>query len=196
MSGATSAASMGAMSIGMQAGGVLTSAMGSHSGASSQKSALKGQARLADINARIAELGAHSALEQGKQQVAQVTHRAGQLKGSQRATMAANGIDLGAGNAAEVQASTDMMKEIDSNTVRHNALRNAWGHRTQSMNYTNEANMARANASGISPGGSAFSSLLGGATQVASSWYGMNQGGMFDTQHASIDALAASKGFW
>lgn len=195
MSGATTAAMV---SVGAQAAGTMISASGAYHSASAQKSALKGQAKLAEINARIAELGAQSALEQGKQQVAQVTHRAGQLKGTQRATMAANGIDLGVGNAAEVQASTDIMKEIDANTAKHNAVRNAWGYRTQGMNYMNEARMARANAAGISPSGVAFNTLLGGASQVAASWYGMSQAGLFDSgpQYESLDAAAAAEGWW
>lgn len=52
----------------------------------------QGQAAVADINARISELGAQSALYQGQQQVGALTLNAGRLKSSQRAAMAANGI--------------------------------------------------------------------------------------------------------
>lgn len=85
----------------------------------------------AEVNARISELGAQSALMQGEQQAATLSLKAGQLKSSQRAAMAANGIDIGEGNAAELQASTDLMKEIDMNQIQANAVRNAWGYRTQ-----------------------------------------------------------------
>lgn len=207
-----SPATMGIMSLGSQIGGTLMSASGSYYGAKSQVAALKGQAKIAEsnariseINARISELGAQSALQQGKHQVADLTMRAGQLKGRQRASMAANGVDLNVGSAAETQASSDILKEIDKGTIRLNAVRDAFGYRTQALNQTAQAGMARADAagmragaSGISPGGSAFSTLLGGATQVASNWYKMDQSGMFDTsgQYSSIDALAADKGWW
>ncbi|WP_434516439.1 hypothetical protein AB6Q56_07455 [Dechloromonas sp. ARDL1] len=154
-----------------QIGGAFTSAIGSYFSAGAQKATLQGQAAIADTNARIAELGAQSALSQGQQQVAQLTMRAGQLKSAQRANLAANGIDLGEGSAAEIQASTDIMKEIDKNTVEANAVRSAWGYRTQAVNYENEALMKRAGAGAISPFMSAAGSLLGSAGTVASSWY-------------------------
>lgn len=160
-----------------QIGGGVTSAVGSYFSAATQKATLKGQAAVADVNARIAELGAQSALLQGQQQVGALTLKAGQLKSSQRASMAANGIDLGVGNAAEIQASTDIMKEIDANTLTANAVRSAWGYRTQAVNFQNEALMKRAGADSISPGMAAAGSLLGSAGTVASSWYSLNKTG-------------------
>ena len=165
-----------AIGLSSQIGGGINSAIGSYYGASSQKSMLKAQASIADTNARIAELGAQSALQQGQQQVAVLTMQAGQLKSRQKASLAANGVDLGVGNAAEIQASTDIMKELDMATVEANAVRNAWGYRTQAVNYQNEALMQRATAKGINPGMTAFSSLLGSAGSVASSWYNFNKG--------------------
>jgi hypothetical protein len=164
-----------------QIGGALSSAIGGYYSAQSQKNNLRFQSGIADINARISELGAQSALNQGQQQVGALTLKAGQIKSSQRAAMAANGIDLGEGNAAEVQASTDIMKEIDANTLIANAVRSAWGYRTQGTNYQNEAAMGRATASTISPLATGFSSLLGSAGSVANSWYLMNKAGLFDT---------------
>lgn len=157
-------------------GGMVTSAIGSYFSAAAQKAMLKGQAAIAETNARIAEMGAQSALNQGQQQVGQLTLRAGQIKSGQRAAMAANGIDLGEGNAAEVQASTDIMKEIDANTLTANAVRSAWGYRTQATNFENDAIMKRAQGSVISPFGSAATSLLNSAGSVARSWYMMNKG--------------------
>lgn len=155
----------------LQIGGAASSAIGSYYSAATQKINLKTQANLADINARIAELGAQSALLQGQQQVGALTLNAGRLKSRQRAALAANGVDLGEGNAVEIQASTDIMKTIDADTLEANAVRTAWGMRTQATNYQNEALAARATAGAISPGMSAVSSLLGSAGSVASSWY-------------------------
>ena len=47
-----------------QVGGGITSAMGGYFSASGQKASLKAQVAIADTNARIAELGAQSALQQ------------------------------------------------------------------------------------------------------------------------------------
>lgn len=160
-----------------QIGGAATGAIGSYFSAATQKATLKGQAAIAESNARIAELGAQSALNQGQREVGRLTLKAGQLKSSQRAALAANGVDLGVGSAAELQASTDIMKEIDKNTLEANAVMSAWGYRSQAVNFQNEALTRRATASAINPSMSAFSSLLGSAGGVASSWYSMDRAG-------------------
>lgn len=167
--------------VALMGAGVASNTVGSYWSAQNTKITLEGQAALADINARISELGAQQELIKGEREVGQVTMRAGQLKSAQRTSMAANGIDLGEGNAAEIQASTDLMKEIDKNTVEANAVRSAWGYRTQGMNYQNEALVKRGSAGGISPGMSAFGSLIGSAGQVASTWYTMNKAGAFNS---------------
>ena len=83
--------------------------------------------------------------------------------------MAANGVALDSGTPNAVLTSTDVMGEIDANTIEQNALAQAWGYRTQ-------AGMDRARANAINPGMSAATTLLGSATQVASTWYGMKYG--------------------
>lgn len=168
------------MSMTGQIAGMFSSAIGSYYGAQAQKSNLKFQADMAQINARMAEQSAQSALNQGQRQVGAISMRAGKIKSGQRVALAANGVDLGTGNAAEVQASTDIMKELDMQTAEANAVRAAWGYRTQGVSYQNEALMKNASASQVSPFASAATSLLGGATSVASSWYQMNKLGMFN----------------
>lgn len=170
----------GGMSVVSSIAGALSSAIGGFYSAKTQKYQLKTQAIMADTNARIAELGAQSALLQGEREIGNLTLKAGQLKSTQRTAMAANGVDLGEGNAAEIQASTDIMKEIDKNTLQANAIRSAWGYRMQGVNFQNEALMSRSAASGISPVASATTSLMTGAGNVASNWYMLNKAGAFD----------------
>lgn len=167
--------------VALMGAGVASNTVGSYWSAKNTKITLEGQAALADINARISELGAEQELINGQRQVAQVTMQAGRLKSSQRTNMAANGIDLGEGNAAEIQATTDLMKENDKNTAEANAVRSAWGYRTQGMNYQNEAIVKRGSAGGIDPGMTAFGSLLSNSGQVAASWYSMNKAGAFNS---------------
>lgn len=173
-------------------GGIM-SAIGAMSAAKAQKQQLKYQADAMDanaahvrvmsgINTRISELGAESVLSQGQQQVASLTLKTRQLKGAQRAAMAANGINLGVGSAAEVTASTDLMKEIDKNTIEANAVRNAWGYRTQgtagaigaeaqATNYEINAMGTRATGDSISPAMAGASSLITSAARVSDAWY-------------------------
>ncbi|MFV0602027.1 MAG: hypothetical protein ACK5NE_09470 [Brachymonas sp.] len=184
-----------------QIGGGLSSGAGAYYGTATQRANFQGQAALAEANARNAERSAQSTLAQGNQEAAALTLKAGQLKGRQRAALAAGGVDLGVGSAAEIQASTDVMKEIDTNTLLANATRTAWGHRTQATNYQNEALAARANAKASSPGAALATSLLGSATKVASSWYAFNKAGVFDEQNLAPDgdpihAYGVLNGWW
>lgn len=79
-------------------------------------------AGLADYAAVQAELlGGHAA--------AQVHGETRRVIGSQRATMAAGGIDIGFGTAADLQAATAAMGELDAATIKNNAAREAWGYR-------------------------------------------------------------------
>lgn len=167
---------LGAGVLALQIGGMLSSTIGSFFSAETQKYQLKTQAIVADTNARIAELGAQSALNQGQHAIGDLTLKAGHLKSAQRVAMAANGIDLGEGNAAEIQASTEIMKEADKNTIQANAVRSAWGYRMQGTNFQNEALTARNASSAISPWMTGASTMLGKATDVATSWYMMGGG--------------------
>jgi hypothetical protein len=85
-------------------------------------------------NAAMSERGAEFELQKGNFEQGKLSLQAGQLKSTQRASMAANGVDLSEGNAAEVQASTDLMKDIDMSTIASNAVRSAFGYRQQAVN--------------------------------------------------------------
>lgn len=165
----------GAAALGLQSFGAVNSAIGSYYAARSKESSLRFAADMADINARIAENAAQADLLAGQRQVASSTMRYGQLKGTQRASMAANGIDLGEGNAAEVQATTDIFKDLDKNQLEINALQSAIGRRTEAMNYRVNAIMNRGMAAGVNAPLSGGKTLLDGATLVASSWYQYNK---------------------
>jgi hypothetical protein len=161
----------------LQLAGVATSVVGSYYSAKLAKNQAKYEADIADSNARLAEISAQSALMQGDQEIARSSLRYGKLKGAQRASLAANGIDLGEGSAAEVQAETDLYNEMDMNTLRANALRQAFGYRTQGVNSHNEAIVKRSTAGSINPGMAAGSSFLTGASQFATNQYMLNKAG-------------------
>lgn len=180
-------------SVATQIGAGLTSVVGSVYSAGTQKRSLQSQAAIAEINANIADMGAESALLQGNSEIGKLTMQVGQLKSRQRVSMAANGIDLGVGNAAEIAASTDLMKEVDVDTIRSNAARTAWGYRTQASNLRTEAASNRGAARGISTVGAAASSLLSTAALVGSSWYGLQQEGAFGS---TTDTAGVSTNNW
>lgn len=158
---------MAAVSLELGIAGVVSQAAGAFFNASAARS----QGKIAEVNARMARLAAYSAMDAGQKEAGRLSMKAGQIKSSQRVAMAANGIDLGSGNAAELQASTDLMKEIDMNTIKSNAVRSAWGYKTQAMNYDNQAKALKS----TSPVTAAGNTLLTGATNVAANWYAMNK---------------------
>lgn len=166
------------LAAGAQAAAAGMQAVGSYYGAKSQQESLRAAANIADINAGMSEHAAQIELLRGNEDVAKVSARAGQVKGAQRAAMAANGIDLGVGNAVEVLTSTDLSKEQDMDAITANAVQSAWGQRMNATNFKNEALTKRAGADSISPFMAAASSLLGSSTQVAASWYSMNKAGV------------------
>jgi hypothetical protein len=174
----------------LQAGGVATSTVGSYYAAKGQKTALKLQARIAEVNAKIAEGQSRDALQRGERQEQGTRMSAAQLRSSQRAAMGSSGIDLGSETAAAVLTSTDYLTEVETNTIKANALREAWGFRMDAGQSRSEASMARATARGISPAGEAFSTLMTGAAQVAGSYAGFKESGALKT---STDKAKASK---
>lgn len=95
--------------------------------------------RVGEMNARLAELAAETEQTRGQIEYGSFTLKKGRLKSSQRANLAANGIDLGVGSAAEELVSTDIMGEIDGARIVNNAVRAAWG-------YTTQAGIARTRA--------------------------------------------------
>lgn len=155
----------------MQGAGAASSAVGSYYKAASDKSSLELSAGLADVNARMAESAAQNALQAGAREVQRSQLQTAQVKSSQRASMAANGVDLGVGSPDNVLTTTDFVGQIDANTLQANAIKQAMGYRTEAINDTSQGQMSRASAGAISPIGAGFTSLLGSAGKVASGWY-------------------------
>lgn len=93
-------------------------------------------------NAQLARLQAEDAMSRGQSGSIQIASRAKSMIGSQRAALAAQGIDIGSGSALDIQANTAQLAEMDAMTVRVNAAREAWGFDVQAVNYENQARLA------------------------------------------------------
>lgn len=143
-----------------------------------QNAIAQSEANIARINAQMMEWQAQSRLHANTKDQVRLTMQAGKTKASQRAALAANGVAVGEGSAAELQASTDIIKEIDSNQLTENARREAWGMRMQAANYEGQALMAEAEKKNK---WDVFgTTLLGGVSQVAQSYMLYNAMGLFD----------------
>lgn len=140
---------------------------------------LQSQANIARINAQLMEFNAEQRLRSAEKDQVRLTMQAGQVKGSQKAAIAANGLATTAGSAVEVLASTDIIKEIDSNQIKENAVRDAWGMRMQAANYQGQALQYEAQKQ--SPGLVFGTTLLQGASQIANRYMVYDAMGLFDS---------------
>ena len=190
---ALTTAQMATAALTTQGIGGVGQAFGAYYQAQGQKTALKLQARMAEINAQIAQGQARDALMRGERQEQGSRMQAAQLKSSQRAAMAASGIDLGSETSAAILTSTDYLSEMEANTIKANALREAWGYRMEAVGQRGEAGMARATARGISPVGEGLTSLLTSASSVAGNYATFSSLGAFNKPSA-IGSMAARSG--
>jgi hypothetical protein len=157
--------------------GLAMSAYGTYQQGQSQKSMANYNARIAENNAQINEIEAQDAIKRGDEEANAIRRNADMLKGSQRASMAARGLDLAEGTAAELQFQTDFFSSVDQATARDNAKRQAWSIRTQGANFKSEAAMQHATAKSINPWMNTAGSLLTNGGMVASKWYKPARGG-------------------
>lgn len=160
-----------AVATGLQIAGTVTSTYGAYQKSKAEKQAYEYQSQVARNNAMLSEQQAQDAIARGQSAEARQRMKTAQLKGSQRASLAARGISLDEGSALNILDDTDYFGELDAMAIRENAAREAAGFRQQGWNYTSNAGMLRARADMESPSGAAFTSLLSGAGSVADSWY-------------------------
>lgn len=178
-------ASAGYIGLAFTAVSGLVSAFGSIGATRYSNAIAQSQANIARLNAQMMEEQAQAVFRSTEKDIVRKTMAAGQVKGKQRATLAANGIAVGTGSAAEIQASTDLIKEMDTITMRQNATRQAWGYRMKAAGYEGEAYMAQANKQSV--WGNFGASVLGAASQVANQYLGYTALGVFGdgTQEAA-----------
>lgn len=188
--------------IAMQGVGVLTSTIGAYSAAQGQKlamasqaSALQYQADVSEMNARLSETEAQNEISAGQRREQAIKLRGAQIKSTQRAATAANGVDVRSSTALRNFVSTELMTKVDALTVEENYVRAANNARMKRVSYENDARLKRAGASGVTaqadaidPTAMALNSFAQGITSVASNWYFMNKVGAFGpSKSVSLD---------
>ena len=161
-----------------QIGGVITQQIANYYAAKqaqyeakSKASAMRFQADMANINASMMEEDAASILEAGQQQKAQLTMRAGMEMAQELTRQGARGVRIGAGSAAETQASLDLVKEIDAYNIDSNALRQSQARRMQAVNMRNQGLMGRVSAQNIEASAPRTQTLLGSAGRIGSEFF-------------------------
>lgn len=122
--------------------------------------------QVANNNAKMAEYAAQDAQRRGEQDAMAIQRKGAAVKSSQRVALAAKGLDLGYGTAADLQDQTDFFAQSDTATARDNAAREAWSMRSRGQLEKSKGDFAASNGRLAAVG-----SLIGGAGQVASRWY-------------------------
>lgn len=160
---------------GVVAGSGLSAGFGLATGLAQSK-ATKAQAayqqQVYELNAQSAELQARDAIIRGQKTEAALRRQSKQLIGKQRAEIAAQGIDVSTGSAAEIQAETRQMTTQDAIEIQNNAWREAWGYRFEAQNLRSRGVLEKTAAdfkatqtlltSGIQAGTSALGGLEAG----------------------------------
>lgn len=128
--------------------------------------------QIANNNAKMAEYAAQDAQKRGEEDAMAAQRKAAALKSSQRVALAANGLDLSYGTAADLQDQTDFFGQADAATARTNASREAWRLRAGGQQEIAQGNAARSNANMQAAG-----TLISAAGSVASKWYSPSSSG-------------------
>jgi hypothetical protein len=124
-------------------------------------------------NARLSDLEAKDATDRGQLEAQRLGLATRQNVGASRAALAAQGVDVSSGSAADVQASESAGGAIDQVTARNNAAREAWGYTVQGIQQRREGDVAAITGDMTASGlrAQSWSDLLSGAAQT----YGIAQ---------------------
>jgi hypothetical protein len=132
-----------------------------------QNQASSFQAAIAKRNAEAAERAARDAAARGLNEGVKLSLAAGQARGAVRAGFGASGVELTSGSPLDVLSDAAMFTELDKQTLRSNAEREAAGFRVQSGNYLAQGSAARAEGRNA-----AFGTVLGGTSSAFGNYYG------------------------
>lgn len=120
-------------------------------------------------NKKIAEIKSKDAMERGEETVADFKVQAEKMQGTQLASLAAQGIEVDTGTAAQVRYETDKVIDTDIKRIRNNAWREAWGYKVEASNLGMESSMTGA-AARSSAEGSLLSGVIGSVDYGVRAW--------------------------
>jgi thioesterase domain-containing protein len=121
--------------------------------------------KINEYNAKVLDAQATDAVARGEEQVGLIEIDARRTVGAQRTSLAGQGIDLSSETAQAIQADTAVQAAKDIRTTKANALREAWGYRSQAQGARMAGKYAYQGAMLNSAG-----SLLTGTAQTAGAY--------------------------
>lgn len=131
---------IGAGLVAGMAGGVV-GGVSSYQQGKAQQAQYNYQAKVNEENARIAQENANVQRQQGIEEARLQRIKAASTIGSQKAAMAANGVDVTQGTAVDVIADTAAIGELDALQTQYNYEAKARSYEAQANNFQNQANL-------------------------------------------------------
>lgn len=134
------------ISSGLAASGLVSQAIGSiGTGISdyiSSSAFSRYQRAIAESNAKIAAYKIKDAVDRGDMASSEYLKKAGQVRSSQKVSLAAQGISVENGSAYDTLSDTDFYANLGAIQIRNNAAREAFGYKIESINNTAQASLS------------------------------------------------------
>lgn len=111
--------------------------------AKQEREAGKSNAAIAENNARMAEQEGRDEAVQLARESQQAAWRTRAIMGSQRAAIAANGIDSETGNSFDLLGETALFGGAEQSAISQDAARRAWASQGETLNYRNQGAQAK-----------------------------------------------------
>ena len=119
--------------------------------------------KAAEYNAEVANIQAKDAINRGNIEAEKQSLKAQQVAGAQRAAMGASGAQVDSGSFADILLDTATTGEKDAQTIRTNAMRQAWGLESQA-----EIDLYQGKQAKVASQYAAAGTLITGASSAAS----------------------------
>jgi hypothetical protein len=147
-------------------------AIGQYQQGQAAKAQSEYQAKVAQNNQIIAERNAVMAEERGKVSELQKRRETQQLIGRQRAGIAASGLQVDVGSAANIVEDTAMLGEYDVENIRYQTAMDAYNYRVSGAQYGQQAALSLAQGQSAYQAGivGAGSTLLQGGASFGEKW--------------------------
>lgn len=173
------------MKLGYMGTQTLTAPFLAYRKAKQQKTILGLQQELLEMQAKSYQTAAEDVMRAGHNASGQVSFQIGQAKASARASTGARGVRIGVGSSAEVLASYDIAKEMQTNQIISNAITQSWGYRRQAVNVQNQALAVESAKNSISPWAAAVTTFISTSLDALNSVgtdFGNGEGGVMNGQ--------------
>jgi len=160
---------MEGITLGLQGISGIMGAGGQYQQGRAEAAAYEAQAAASERNAQQAAIQAENARQQGMVEEERSNKQFNQLKGQQRAVMAANGLDGSSGTASAILQDTVQAREEEATWIRRDAHLKKWGFQNEKYQYLWDGKMQKAAAKNAKKSAklNMFSTLLGTAASMA-----------------------------